>query len=223
MSTQRHLHRTAVFATASLVFAASATGTAFAWVRSDASPTKAPTTISITDDQNAARAAAQAAYIASVTIVPTASPTAEPTVQATPQATSTQTPAPVASATPAPSPARPKPAPKKIADTSGDVTISHYVDKPGSQAAIDKCNLVLWTHSPMWLAGHNWCGWQWMAYVPTGTTVTVTQGLAAGTYVVTGHKTLSRQSGALPSLTADLVLQTCVGDGTGLTLLKRTK
>jgi hypothetical protein len=40
---------------------------------------------------------------------------------------------------------------------------------------------------------------------------------------VTGHKHLTRQSGALPTLTADLVLQTCIGDGTGLTLLKRTK
>ena len=73
----------------------------------------------------------------------------------------------------------------------------------------------------MWLAGHNWCGFQWMAYVPTGTTVTVTTGAAAGTYVVTGHVHLSRQSGALPSLDADLVLQTCIGSGTGLTLLQR--
>jgi hypothetical protein len=101
------------------------------------------------------------------------------------------------------------------------VTIDHYVNKPGSQSAIDKCDLVLWTHSPLWLAGHNWCGYQWMAYVPTGTTVTVTHGLAAGTYVVTDHVRLSRQSGELPSLNADLVLQTCIGNGTGLTLLKR--
>ena len=101
------------------------------------------------------------------------------------------------------------------------ITISGYVDAPGSQSAIDKCHLVLWTHAPYWLAGHNWCGYQWLAYVATGTTVTVTSGAAAGTYVVTGHLYLGRQGGALPHLDADLVLQTCIGSGTGLTLLNR--
>ena len=100
-------------------------------------------------------------------------------------------------------------------------TISHYTDAPGSQKAIDSCKLVLWTHSPLWLAGHNWCGWQWMAYLPTGSTVRVSSGAAAGTYVVTGHLRLSRQSGSLPHVDADLVLQTCIGSGTGLTLLRR--
>jgi hypothetical protein len=100
-------------------------------------------------------------------------------------------------------------------------TITRYTDAPGSQKAIDSCKLVLWTHSPLWLAGHNWCGWQWMAYVPTGSTVRVTSGAAAGTYVVTGHLRLSRQSGSLPHVKADLVLQTCIGSGTGLTLLRR--
>jgi hypothetical protein len=101
------------------------------------------------------------------------------------------------------------------------LTISSYVDAPGSQSAIDKCRLVLWTHAPFWLAGHNWCGYQWLAYVATGTTVTVTSGAAAGTYVVTGHLHLGRQGGALPHVDADLVLQTCIGSGTGLTLLRR--
>jgi hypothetical protein len=105
--------------------------------------------------------------------------------------------------------------------TPRTITISRYVDAPGSQKAIDTCKLVLWTHSPMWLAGHNWCGYQWMAYVATGTVVHVASGAAAGTYVVIGHKKLSRQSGPLPHLSADLVLQTCVGSGTGLTLLRR--
>ena len=73
----------------------------------------------------------------------------------------------------------------------------------------------------MWLAGHNWCGYQWMAYVKTGTTIVVPTGPAAGTYVVYGHLRLNRQSGSLPSVSADLVLQTCVGNGTGLTLLHR--
>jgi hypothetical protein len=100
-------------------------------------------------------------------------------------------------------------------------TISSYVDAPGSQKAIDACKLVLWTHSPLWLAGHNWCGWQWMASVPTGSTVRVSSGRAAGTYVVTGHIRLNRQGGKLPRVSADLVLQTCVGSGTGLTLLRR--
>ena len=101
------------------------------------------------------------------------------------------------------------------------ITIAHYVDAPGSQAQVDSCHLVLWTHSPLWLAGHNWCGFQWMAFVPIGTTVVVPRGAAAGRYVVTGHLTLHRQSGSLPALTADLVLQTCVGSSTGLTLLHR--
>jgi hypothetical protein len=73
----------------------------------------------------------------------------------------------------------------------------------------------------LWLAGHNWCGYQWMAFVATGATVTVASGLAAGTYVVTGHLRLSRQSGSLPRVHADLVLQTCVGNGTALTFLRR--
>jgi hypothetical protein len=104
---------------------------------------------------------------------------------------------------------------------AGVRVISHYTDAPGSQKAIDSCKLVLWTHSPLWLAGHNWCGWQWMAYVPTGSTVKVVGGAAAGTFVVTGHIHLGRQSGSLPTVHADLVLQTCIGSGTGLTLLRR--
>ena len=197
-------------------------------MRSDTTAPR-PATISVSVDQNAARAAAEAAYVGNVTVVPTASPvsaispsaapTVEPTPAAAPKETATATPV----AKPNPTSSTPSATPKKAADAAANVTISHYVDKPGSQAAIDTCNLVLWTHSPLWLAGHNWCGYQWMAFVPTGTTVTVTQGLATGTYVVTGHKRLTRQSGALPTLNADLVLQTCVGDGTGLTLLKRTK
>lgn len=101
------------------------------------------------------------------------------------------------------------------------VTIRRYVDAPGSQRQIDRCRLVLWTHRPMWLAGHNYCGYQWLASVRTGTTVVVASGRAAGRYVVTGHLRLARQSGPLPRVHADLVLQTCVGHGTGLTLARR--
>ncbi|MFN8169689.1 MAG: hypothetical protein U0S36_13010 [Candidatus Nanopelagicales bacterium] len=103
------------------------------------------------------------------------------------------------------------------------VTIRHYVDAPGSQRQIDRCRLVLWTSRPMWLAGHNYCGYQWLASVRTGTTVVVTAGRAAGRYVVTGHLRLARQSGSLPRVHADLVLQTCVGRSTGLTLARRVR
>ncbi len=101
------------------------------------------------------------------------------------------------------------------------ITIRRYVNAPGSQHAIDGCNLVLWTRHPLWLAAHNWCGYQWLAFVPTGTKVHVTSGLAAGNYVVTGHMRLTRQGGSIPNTGAALVLQTCVGKGTGLTLLRR--
>ncbi|MBI1377369.1 MAG: hypothetical protein GC157_07800 [Frankiales bacterium] len=140
-----------------------------------------------------------------------------PAASATPAATARATkapPAPRATTTPAPKAPSSPPAPSAR-------VISRYVDAPGSQAAIDRCNLVLWTHQPLWLAGHNYCGYQWLAFVPTGTTVRVTSGVAAGTYVVTGHQRLDRQSGALPHVSADLVLQTCVGSATGLTLLRR--
>ncbi|MFC6236636.1 hypothetical protein [Longivirga aurantiaca] len=101
------------------------------------------------------------------------------------------------------------------------IYIKGYVNAPGSQAAIDKCQLVLWSSSPLWLAAHNYCGYQWLAFVKTGTTVVVTSGVAQGTYRVYDHMRLGRQSGAMPSTNADLVLQTCVGEGTGLSLLRR--
>ena len=135
-------------------------------------------------------------------------------VTARPAATPNVTPSPKASAPPTPVAAT-----RVVSATT--ITISAYVDAPGSQAAIDKCHLVLWSHHPLWLAGHNWCGFQWMAYVATGTTVHVTSGAAAGTFVVFGHLRLTRQGGVMPRTGADLVLQTCIGSGTGLTLLRR--
>ena len=101
------------------------------------------------------------------------------------------------------------------------IYIRSYLDRMGSQAAVDTGKLVLWWDKPYWLAGHNYRGWQWLAFVPTGAKVVVTKGRAAGTYIVTGHKRLNRQSGPMPEVRADLVLQTCVGAKTGLTLLKR--
>jgi hypothetical protein len=111
----------------------------------------------------------------------------------------------------------------KRASSTRTVTIRRYTDAPGSQRAIDACRLVLWTTRPLWLAGHNYCGYQWLAYVRTGTVVTVPSGRAAGRYVVTGHLRLTRQSGPMPVVRADLVLQTCIGRGTGLTLARRLR
>ncbi|HET7899824.1 MAG TPA: hypothetical protein VFL59_01470 [Candidatus Nanopelagicales bacterium] len=201
-----------IAAASAVVFAATATGSALAW-NGSIQPVDAttPTVVSVpaasTGDAPATRA----------TVAPAARPAAAVVVvvKATPRRAS----APAAKATVAKKTAT-KPA-RKAAAAPKTITNSRYVDAPGSQAAIDRCKLVLWTHSPLWLAGHNWCGYQWMAFVRTGTTVRVTSGAARGTYVVTGHVRLTRQSGSLPHLNADLVLQTCVGSGTGLTLLRR--
>lgn len=111
--------------------------------------------------------------------------------------------------------------PSAVTSTRGTVYIRSYVNRPGSQAAVDTGKLVLWWNKPLWLAGHNYAGWQWLAFVPTGTKIIVTKGEAAGTFIVTGHQRLNRQSGPLPRVLADLVLQTCVGRQTGLTLLRR--
>jgi hypothetical protein len=146
------------------------------------------------------------------------------TTQDKPAATPAAKPAAKPVAKPVAKPATPvvaAPVEAAKAVTAKPITISSYVDTPGSQAQIDKCHLVLWSHHPMWLAGHNWCGFQWMAYVPDGTTVRVRGGAAAGTYVVTGHVRLKIQGGPMLRTGADLVLQTCIGSGTGLTLLRR--
>ena len=112
--------------------------------------------------------------------------------------------------------------PAAVNRVRGTVYIRSYLNRPGSQAAVDTGKLVLWWNKPLWLAGHNYAGWQWLAFVPNGTKIIVTKGEAAGTFIVTGHKRLNRQSGPLPRVLADLVLQTCVGRQTGLTLLRRS-
>ena len=207
MTGRPHLRRGLVVVAASALFAVTASGSALAWngtVRA----------VSLPAAQRSVTAQAPDAVLRSSLVhrapVALASAPGVAAVASTRSRTST-----VASAKPqVPHTARSSSAPRTV-------TISRYVDAPGSQAQIDRCRLVLWTHAPLWLAGHNWCGYQWLAHVPTGTVVTVTTGAAAGTYVVTGHRTLHRQSGSLPSLSADLVLQTCVGADTGLTLLHR--
>jgi hypothetical protein len=101
--------------------------------------------------------------------------------------------------------------------------ISTYRDTPGSQAEIDKCRLVLWAYKPYWLAGHDYCGFSWLADVRPGTTVRVTTGRAKGTYIAVKNTTINRRTGPMPSFNADLVLQACVPGGTGFTLLNRVK
>ena len=203
------------------MFAATATGSALAW-SGTVHPVTAATVsraavVPATPSEPPSARIGRTTAAARVTTVRTVAPAPAAKATAPTKVSSTRTTARTSSTRARSAPrVRPRPA-----TTTHSITISRYVDSPGSQSAIDKCRLVLWTHSPLWLAGHNWCGYQWMAYVATGTVVHVTSGAAAGTYVVTGHKRLSRQSGSLPHLTADLVLQTCVGSGTGLTLLRR--
>jgi hypothetical protein len=220
--TRPHLRRSLVVVAASALFAVTASGSALAWsgtVRqvdlgapARASVSGAPDAVTRPALSTTATAAA-AAVAAEQPSQAVAQVRRAPAAPASRAVSTTIKPA-------ASKPAKPSAA-RKSATSPRIVTISHYVDAPGSQAQIDKCHLVLWTHSPLWLAGHNWCGYQWLAFVPTGTTVVVTSGAAAGRYVVTRHITLHRQSGSLPSLSADLVLQTCVGSSTGLTLLHR--
>ena len=238
MTSNLRLHRLAAFTAASVLFAITSTVAALASSggagQADPAPAPAAAVAVVGTDEVAADLVR--AKMARPAAVPT--PTATPTPVATPAAA--PAPKPVVTvaravvvtrpvvvrhvAAPKPKAAPPKPAPRPAAArvvTPRTITISRYLDAPGSQKAIDACNLVLWSHAPLWLAGHNYCGFQWLASVPTGTTVRVTSGAAAGTFVVTGHVLLNRQGGAMPALRADLVLQTCVGSSTGLTLLRR--
>lgn len=234
MTSNRRLHRLAAFAAASVLFAITSTVSALA---SSGGATS--------NDAPPAPPAAVATSVGQADPEPSDSSVAKvlrPAAVPAPAAAPAKKPVAVRPAAVKPAAARPAATPKPVAKAGTKattrtttttrvaaarvvaprtITISRYVDAPGSQKAIDACNLVLWTHAPLWLAAHNYCGFQWLASVPTGTTVRVTKGAAAGTFVVTGHVRLNRQGGALPALKADLVLQTCVGSGTGLTLLRR--
>jgi hypothetical protein len=239
---QRHLHRSAAVATATGLFALAALGTAAvafagqefsadavtsapAAVSAPARPaalpvaaadairaTKAEAAQVAADQKAAAKAAEQAAKAAKAAEAAKAAAARKAAARAAAARAAAVAKAATAGAKAASAPSAP---------AGKTITISRYANAPGSQAAIDTCQLVLWSSSPNWLAGHNWCGYQWMAYVKTGTTVVVTSGAAQGTYVVYDHLRLGRQSGAMPSTSADLVLQTCVGSGTGLTFLRR--
>lgn len=124
---------------------------------------------------------------------------------------------------PQPAP-KPKPRPKQPAEAR--TTIGGYrVCNQAPQPCIDSGTLTLYgqPYGVNILAGHNYQGFQWLSRLPVGRTVVVTSGQLAGTYRVTGHLRLNRQSGNLPSFGgADLVLQSCEGDGTGFSLLHRT-
>ncbi len=235
---QRHLHRSAAVATATGLFALAALGTAavaFAGQESSAVAVAAPAAVSAPLSPAAVPVAAADAIRATKAEAAQVAADQRAAAKATEQAAQAEKAAKSAAARKAAAKAEAArtAAAAKVATAGAKatsataalaaktITISRYTNAPGSQAAIDKCQLVLWSSSPNWLAGHNWCGYQWMAYVKTGTTVVVTSGAAKGTYVVYDHQRLGRQSGAMPSTNADLVLQTCVGSGTGLTFLRR--
>lgn len=106
------------------------------------------------------------------------------------------------------------------------VKIADYeVCLTNTQACVDRGTLVFSRsrvqHTGI-LQGHNWAGWQWLSDVPVGTRVIVTGGPAAGEYLVFGHAHVDYQGGEYPDLRgAAVALQTCVGEGTGFTLLRR--
>ncbi|APZ82212.1 hypothetical protein SEA_BABYGOTBAC_44 [Streptomyces phage BabyGotBac] len=131
------------------------------------------------------------------------------------------TPAPERKAAP-PKPRRARTAPLK----PSAVHISGYRDCTGNpQPCIDQGRgLTLYGRDVgvNILAAHNYHGYQWLSRVALGRTVVVASGPLAGSYRVTGHMRLNRQSGPIPSFGgADLVLQSCEGSGTGFSLLRR--
>lgn len=109
--------------------------------------------------------------------------------------------------------------------THGVVIDRYEVCLTGVQACVDRGVLAYSENRRQAtgvLQGHNWAGWQWLSGVPVGTVVTVTGGPAAGEYRVFGHEFTEGQGVAYPGFRgAALVLQTCVGSGTGYTLMNR--
>jgi hypothetical protein len=109
-----------------------------------------------------------------------------------------------------------------IAKPPADIRISFYRDCTGhAQECIDAGALTM--YAGRILAGHAYMGYSWLARVPVGQEVRVISGPLAGTYEVYGHLRINRQGGSIPAFPGSpaLVLQTCVGDGTGFSLLKR--
>ncbi|AKZ59214.1 exported protein of unknown function [Streptomyces ambofaciens ATCC 23877] len=127
--------------------------------------------------------------------------------------------------TPSPTVAKPSKTPavkRPIAKPPADIRISFYRDCTGhAQQCIDAGTLTMYAGKI--LAGHNYDGYQWLSRVPVGRTVRVISGPLAGTYRVYGHQYIDRQGGKIPAFSGgpDLVLQTCEGEGTGFSLLRR--
>src|SRR5262245_52674650 len=100
-------------------------------------------------------------------------------------------------------PAQPAPSPTSAAPRGNTLTVgtwTHgYVTAYGSQRALDRCDVVEW--EPLWFAGHNYCGYQFWAYLTKGQKITLT-GRNAGTYVVTALVYLPYQGGKKPALPA---------------------
>jgi len=109
-----------------------------------------------------------------------------------------------------------------IAKPPADIRITFYRDCTGhAQECIDAGALTM--YAGRILAGHNYMGYQWLSRIPVGQEVRVISGPLAGTYEVYGHLRINRQGGSIPAFPGSpaLVLQTCVGNGTGFSLLKR--
>lgn len=70
------------------------------------------------------------------------------------------------------------------------------------------------------IAGHNYMGWAWFATVADGTHVTVDGGPLAGNYIVTGHYYTTADIWPT-GLNATLILQSCLGPGTGFSTLRK--
>ncbi|MGW6754561.1 hypothetical protein [Streptomyces sp. NPDC055006] len=116
------------------------------------------------------------------------------------------------------------PSTKHTGTAPADIRISYYQTCNASpQRCIDAGSLTAYnTGATPILAGHNYRGYQWLSRVPAGKRVIVVSGPLAGTYRVYGHLRLGRQGGSIPSFGgASLVLQSCEGNGTGFSLLRR--
>lgn len=129
-------------------------------------------------------------------------------------------------ASPSPTVAKPSttPKPKRTGKAPADIRISFYKTCDNfAQKCIDAGSLTAYnTAATPILAGHNYMGYQWLSRVPVGKRVIVVSGPLAGTYRVYAHMTIGRQGGSIPSFgSANLVLQSCEGSGTGFSLLHR--
>lgn len=100
----------------------------------------------------------------------------------------------------------------------------------GSQAAIDACGpAVVWfgdlpTRSKgfAWIAGHNDCGFAFWNTLARGTVITIHDAVGTFRYRVTSRTYLPQQGGSATGLLHDdLLLQTCLGKGTGFTYADR--